>query len=310
VAGWTRQELARGAFKVMVDVDPAELAKLADVLEMPICADAGSFLREMLAQKATIATVERSAWKARCMDWKSRYPIITEEHRAKGRVSIYHLAEVIAQAVEPRDQLVSGSSGVGIEIFLFAYPSKTGQRVFHTAGLGPMGFGIAASIGVSIGTGRSRTICVDGDGGFQMNIQELATVAHHKLPLKFFVLNNGGYAAIRGSQKGYFGGANIGCDPATGLTLPNLCAVAQAYGLGTARIEDQTDLLGQVRRVLDMPGPVVCDVRVLADEPRAPRVTSRQLANGSMASKPLEDLWPFLDREEFRKNMIVEPLAE
>ena len=310
VAGWTRQELARGAYKVMVDVDPAELAKLSDVVEMPICADAGSFLREMLAQKASIAAVDRSAWQTRCKGWKSRYPIIQEEHRGKGAVSIYHLAEVIAQAAGPQDQLVSGSSGVGIEIFLFAYPAKTGQRVFHTAGLGPMGFGIAATIGVSLGTGRSRTICVDGDGGFQMNIQELATVAHHQLPLKFFVLNNGGYAAIRGSQKGYFGGANIGCDPATGLTLPDLCAVAQAYGLGTARIEEQTDLLGQVRRVLEMPGPVICDVRVLAEEPRAPRVTSVQLANGSMASKPLEDLWPFLDREEFRKNMIVAPLGE
>ncbi len=173
-----------------------------------------------------------------------------------------------------------------------------------------MGFGIAASIGVSLATGRSRTICVDGDGGFQMNIQELATVAHHRLPLKFFVLNNDGYAAIRGSQSGFFGGPNIGCDAKTGLTLPDICAVARAYGLGTARIEDQTDLLGQVKRVLAMPGPVVCDVKVIAQEARAPRVTSVQLANGAMASKPLEDLWPFLDREEFRKNMIVAPLEE
>jgi acetolactate synthase I/II/III large subunit len=308
VAGWTHQELARGAYKVMVDVDPAELAKLSDVVEMPICADAGCFLREMLAQKASIARVDRSDWQTRCKGWKSRYPIIQKEHRAKGAVSVYHLAEAIAQAAGPQDQLVSGSSGTGIEIFLFAYPAKTGQRVFHTAGLGPMGFGIPASIGVSVGTGRSRTICVDGDGGFQMNIQELATVAHHRLPLKFFVLNNGGYAAIRGSQKGFFGGANIGCDPATGLTLPDFCAVGQAYGIGTARIDEQTDLLGQVQSVLETPGPVICDVRVLAEEPRAPRVTSVQLANGSMASKPLEDLWPFLDREEFRQNMIVEPL--
>ncbi len=173
-----------------------------------------------------------------------------------------------------------------------------------------MGFGIAASIGVSLGKGRSRTICCDGDGGFQMNIQELATVAHHRLPLKFFVLNNGGYAAIRGSQKAFFGGPNIGCDAATGLTLPDICEVARAYGIGTARIADQTDLLGQVKRVLAMPGPVVCDTWVLPEEPRAPRVTSVQLANGSMASKPLEDLWPFLDRDEFRKNMIVAPLKE
>lgn len=310
VAGWTRTEFARGAYKVMVDVDSAELSKLSGIVAMPICADAGSFLREMLAQKASIATVDRSDWQARCKGWKSRFPIIQEKHRAQGPVSVYHLAEVIAQLAGPEDQIVSGSSGVGIEIFLFAYPSKTGQRVFHTAGLGAMGFGIAASIGVSLATGRSRTICVDGDGGFQMNIQELATIAHHRLPLKFFVLNNDGYAAIRGSQNNFFGGANIGCDSKTGLTLPNICDVAHSYGLGTARITDQTDLLGQVKRVLDMPGPVVCDVRVLLEEVRAPRVTSIQLPNGSFKSKPLEDLWPFLDRDEFRENMIVAPLEE
>jgi acetolactate synthase-1/2/3 large subunit len=310
VAGWTQRELARGAFKIMVDVDPSELAKLSDVVELLVCADAGEFLREMLAQKAAISTVDRSEWKTRCTDWKKRYPIIREEHRAKGAVSIYHLAEVIGEVAGPQDQIVSGSSGVGIEVFIFACPAKTGRRVFHTAGLGAMGFGIAASIGVSLATGRSRTICVDGDGGFQMNIQELATVAHHKLPVKFFVLNNNGYEAIRGTQKGFFGGPNIGCDAATGLTLPDLLAVAKAYGLGTARIDDQTDLAGQVKRVLEMPGPVICDVMVIPEEARAPRVTSVQLADGTFASKPLEDLWPFLDRDEFGKNMIVAPLEE
>jgi acetolactate synthase-1/2/3 large subunit len=310
VAGWNRQELARGAYKVMVDVDPAELRKLSDTMQMPICADAGGFLREMVAQKASIVGSGRYEWKARCSAWRKRYPIIHEGHRKPGLVSIYHLAEVLAAAAGPEDQFVSGSSGVGIEIFLFAFPAKTGQRVVHTAGLGPMGFGIAASIGVSLATGRSRTICVDGDGGFQFNIQELATVAHHQLPLKFFVLDNAGYAAIRGSQNAYFGGPNIGCDPATGLSLPDFCEVARAYGIASARIDNQTDLAGQVRKVLDTPGPVVCVVKVLAEEVRAPRVTSVQLLNGSFASKPLEDLWPFLDREEFRENMIVPPLGE
>jgi acetolactate synthase-1/2/3 large subunit len=291
-------------------VDATELGKLSDVVQMPICADAGSFLREILAQKSSIHAAGRGDWKARCKDWKTRYPIIQDAHRGKGPVSVYHLAEVIAQAVETNDQIVSGSAGVGIEMFLLAYPSKTGQRLFHTAGLGAMGYGIAASIGVSLGTGRSRTICVDGDGGFQMNIQELATVAHHQLPLKFFVLNNGGYSSIRGSQNGFFGGPNIGCDAKTGLTLPDLCEVARAYGVASARIEDQTDLLEQVRRVLEMPGPVVCDVKVIPEEARAPRVSSVQLPNGSFASKPLEDLWPFLDRDEFLKNMIVTPLGD
>ena len=201
----------------MVDVDAAELAKLSDVVQMPICADAGSFLREMLAQKASIACADRRDWKARCKDWKSRYPIIHDEHRGKGPVSIYHLAEVISQTLSRRIRLSPEVPALVSRYFFSLIRSKTGQRVFHTAGLGAMGFGIAASIGVSLATGRSRTICVDGDGGFQMNIQELATVAHHRLPLKFFVLNNGGYAAIRGSQNSFFGGANIGCDSDDGI---------------------------------------------------------------------------------------------
>jgi acetolactate synthase-1/2/3 large subunit len=310
VSGWNPQELARAAHKVMVDVDAAELAKLSGVVQQSICSDAGVFLRELLAQAAAIEPRDRSAWNLRCEQWKRKYPVIQDAHRESGPVSIYHLAEVIAQAAEPSDQIVSGSSGVGIEIFLFAYPARTGQRVIHTAGLGAMGYGIAASIGISIATGCSRTICVDGDGGFQMNIQELATVAHHKLPLKFFVLNNGGYASIRGSQANYFGGPNIGCTHETGMTLPDVCAVAHAYGLATARIENQTDLLAQVRRVLCIPGPVVCDVKVIPDEARAPRLSSVQRPDGSFVSKPLEDLWPFLDREEFMANMIVPPLPE
>jgi len=310
VSGWNRQELARGAYRAMVDIDAAELGKLSDTIHLPICADAGAFLRKILAQKASIVARDRRQWNTRCLDWKKRYPIIGPEHRQKGRVSIYHLAEVLAEAAGPEDQFISGSSGVGIEIFLFAFPASTGKRVFHSAGLGAMGFGIASSIGVSLAKGHGPVICVDGDGGFQFNIQELATVAHHKLPVKFFVLDNDGYAAIRGSQKNFFGEVNIGCDPATGLSVPDFTEVARAYGIASARIDDQADLLGQVRKVLAMPGPVVCVVKVLPDEPRAPRVTSVQLPNGSFASKPLEDLWPFLDREEFRKNMIVPPLSE
>jgi acetolactate synthase-1/2/3 large subunit len=150
---------------------------------------------------------------------------------------------------------------------------------------------------------------VDGDGGFQLNVQELATIAHHRLPIKFFVLNNDGYAAIRASQTNFFGGPNIGCGAATGLDLPDFCEVAQAYGLKTAAIEDQRDLREAVRGVLRMDGPVVCDVKVIPDEIRAPRVTSVQLPNGSFVSKPLEDLCPLLDREEFAENMIVPPLS-
>jgi acetolactate synthase-1/2/3 large subunit len=173
-----------------------------------------------------------------------------------------------------------------------------------------MGYGLPMSLAVCIGGGRKRTILVDGDGGFQFNIQELETASRLKLPVKFFVLNNDGYASIRASQKGYFGKPNIGCDSSTGLTVPNLSKVAAAYNISSVVIEDQRHLRDDVRRVLAMDGPVIVDVHVIPDEMRAPRLQSYQKPDGSMVSKPLEDLFPFLPREEFLANMIVKPLPE
>jgi acetolactate synthase-1/2/3 large subunit len=310
VVGWSAEQFARAAHKVMVDVDPGELGKLSEFMDATICADAGMFMREILRQRGTIKPRDRGGWLTKCADWKTHYPIVQDEHRAaQGRVSIYHLSEIIGEEATSEDQVVSGNSGSAIEIFLLAYRARRGQRVFHAAGLGAMGFALPASIGVCVGSGRKRTICVDGDGGFQLNIQELATIAHLQLPIKFFVLNNDGYASIRASQANFFGEPSIGCSEATGVCLPDFKKVAHAYGLSCAAIEDQRDLREQVRRVLRMPGPVVCDVKVIPDEVRAPRVTSVQRPDGSFVSKPLEDLWPFLDREEFKRNMIV-PLLE
>ena len=308
--GWDPRHFARGAYKAVVDIDPAELRKLEGVIDNPICADAGSFIEAMLQQGSSVSRRDRSRWIKRCHDWKARYPIVQPEHRSPGLVSVYHLAEVIGEEAGPDDRIVSGNSGSAIEVFLLAYRARKGRRVFHTAGLGAMGFAIPASIGVCLGSGGKKTICVDGDGGFQLNIQELATIAHLKLPIKFFVLNNDGYASIRATQKTYFGGPNIGCDSNTGISLPDYRKVARAYGLKTAIIEDQSDLRAAVRRVLRTQGPMVCDVRVLPEEIRAPRVTSIQRPDGSFVSKPLEDLWPFLDRGEFAENMIVDPVSD
>jgi acetolactate synthase-1/2/3 large subunit len=278
---------------------------------MPVRADAREFLNQLIAQRECIEMRDRTDWLKRCEKWKSKYPLITDGHRVhRGRVSIFHLAEVIAAETTPQDRIVSGSSGSGIEIFLFAFPARKGQRAYHTAGLGAMGYGIPASIGVCVASGGSRTICVDGDGGFQLNIQELATVAHLGLPIKFFVLNNGGYASIRASQTNYFGAPTIGCSETTGITLPDLHKIANSYGIAAVSIEDQTDLYSSVRQVLDLPGPVICDVKVIPDEQRAPRLSSAQRLDGSFVSKPLEDLWPFLDHDELLSNMIVQSPPE
>jgi acetolactate synthase-1/2/3 large subunit len=304
ITGYSPASFARGAHKVMVDVDPSELAKMGDAVHQTVQADAGAFIREMLRQaRALVAAHDRTTWRARCADWKTRYPVVLPEHgKPEGPVSVYYLSKILSDELRAGDQIVSGSSGSGIELFLLAFEVKPGQRIFHTSGLGAMGYGIAASIGACLGAGRKPIVCVDGDGGFQFNIQELETVSRLKLPIKFFVLNNDGYASIRASQTGFFGQPRIGCDASTGQSLPDVLKVARAYGLDTDVIRDQGNLREEVRRVLRHPGPVVCDVHVVRDEVRMPRQVSAQKPDGTFESTPLEDLWPFLDREEFLSN--------
>jgi acetolactate synthase-1/2/3 large subunit len=315
VTGFSPEGFARGARKAMVDIDPTELKKMGSTIHFPVCADAGEFMREMLAQASNIEKKARCAWKQRCADWRTRYPLVLPEHKVSdGRVSVYNFAEVMSGILDEGDFCISGSSGTGIELFLLAFRTKRRQRIFHTTALGAMGFGIPAALGAGIigaaDGARRNIICVDGDGGFQFNIQELETINRLQLPIKFFVLDNEGYGSIRASQTAFFGGCSIGCDSTTGQTLPDVRRVAEAYGISTAVISDQRDLVADIRRVLAMPGPVVCDVHIVLDEVRQPRLSSVQRPDGSFVSKPLEDLWPFLDREEFRANMLIPAIEE
>ncbi|HEX4783100.1 MAG TPA: thiamine pyrophosphate-binding protein [Candidatus Sulfotelmatobacter sp.] len=311
ITGYAPQNLARGAHKAVVDIDEAELKKLHPHVQQPIRADAKQFLAELWNQKDSIRLSDHSAWDARCADWKTRYPVVTEEHRKPtGPVSVFHLAEVIGTEVKPQDRLVVGNSGSAIEIYLLAFPTLHSQRLFHTAGLGAMGYAIPMAIAVATANPGREVIAVDGDGGFMFNIQELETIRRLRLPIKFFVLNNDGYSSIRASQKAYFGEATLGSDKSNGLTIPDLTQVGTAFGLSSTTIKNQQNLRADVRRILNMKGPVVCDVNVLPDEVRAPRLQSYQKPDGSFVSKPLEDLFPFLPREEFLANMIVEPLPE
>ena len=311
ITGYAPQNLAREAHKAVVDIDPAELKKLDPYLQQPICSDAKDFLTELLNQSDNILAKPRTAWNDRCANWKTRYPVITDEHRKpEGRVSIFNLAEVIGTESKADDQLVSGSSGAGIEIFLLACPTRNGQRIYHTAGLGAMGYGLPMSIAVCLAADRKRTILVDGDGGFQFNIQELETASRLQLPIKFFILNNDGYASIRASQTGYFGQPNIGCDSRTGLSVPNMSKIAASYGVPAVIVADQKNLREEARRAMAIDGPVIIDVHVIPDEMRAPRLQSYQKPDGSMVSRPLEDMFPFLPREEFLANMIIKPLSD
>ncbi|MFA5042738.1 MAG: thiamine pyrophosphate-binding protein [Kiritimatiellia bacterium] len=309
LTGYAHDRFARAANKIMVDIDPTEIRKMKTPIAVPVCADAKVFIQELLRQSEQIASRDRSDWTTRCRAWKTKYPVVLPEYRAQKLVSTYVLTDVLSDELTGDDVIVSGSAGTGIEIFLLALRVKEGQRVLVTTALGAMGYGLPAGIGACLASGRKRTVCVDGDGGIQLNIQEFETIARLKLPIKLFVLNNQGYSSIRTSQTRYFGRLT-GADAGSGLTLPPLKKVAAAYGLSTAHIADQTDLRRQVRAVLESPGPVVCEVMVRPDEPRAPSLSSAQRADGSMVSKPLEDLWPFLDRQEFFSNMLIPPLEE
>jgi acetolactate synthase-1/2/3 large subunit len=223
ITGYYPENFARCAHKVMVDIDPAELKKMGDSVRTKVCVDAGVFMRALLARRSEIRPRARTPWKQRCADWKIRYPLVQLEHRnPEGRVSVYYFADVISHELRSDDYIVSGSSAAPSSCFCFALRVKDGQRVFHTTALGAMGFGIAASIGACLAGGRRRTVCVDGDGGFQFNIQELETVVRLQLPITFFVLNNDGYASIRASQTAFFGEPRIGCDLRTGQSLPEL----------------------------------------------------------------------------------------
>lgn len=310
LTGYAPEKFGRGAKKVMVDIDSYELDKLKNHIDLPICMDVKRFLSGFCERIDRYKRRDISAWHNRCQDWKQRYPVVLSEHRQNNdKVSIYYLTEILSEELQSDDLIVPGSSGFGIEIFLLAFKVKKGQRVFNTTALGAMGFGLPAAIGACLASGKKRTICVDGDGGFQLNIQELETLHRLNLPIKFFVLNNKGYASIRSMQNRYFG-QRMGSDADSGMTLPDLVKVAAAYNLTACRIDDQVDLRAQVKRILEIPGPVICDVLMKHDEPRAPSLSSAQNKNGLMVSKPLEDLWPFLEREEFHANMIIPPLQE
>lgn len=301
---------ARAAKKIMVDVDEAEIAKMRMHIDVPVAVNAGAFVNEFIARLDEVKRLDRSAWWQRCRDWKQRYPVMLPEYwNVRDGVSNYALVQVIGESIDPGDVVVPGSSGASSEVTMQALPIKRGVRVLNTQGLGPMGFALSAAIGACVASGGRRTVSLDGDGGFAMNTQELETIRRLNLPIKVFVLDNGGYVSIRTTQKNYFDSRFYGASPEGGLTLPNVEKIAAAYGIATDRIESTDQLREGVRRVLDAPGPIVCRVKITPSQVTAPRVSNRQLPDGRMTSAPMEDLWPFLDREEFRQNMLVPPVG-
>jgi acetolactate synthase-1/2/3 large subunit len=299
------------AKKIIVDVDPNEIKKLEMDIEVPVESDALSFILSLSAASNMLAGKDRSGWLSRCRDWSAKYPVILRQYwEEKEYVNDYVLIDVLSDEMTSSDLFVPGSSGACSERSMQAFRVKEGMRIFNTEGLGSMGFGLPAAIGGCLASGGRNTVCIEGDGGFVMNIQELETLRRLGLPVKFFVLNNAGYGSIRATQKNYFEGRLTASSVGSGLTLPDYRAVGSAFGIAVRQIRNHDGIREQVREVLRHEGPVICEIMASPDLLTAPRVSSKKMADGSMVSMPMEDMWPFLDREELRANMIVPPAEE
>ena len=305
--GYNHLEFAPKAKKIIVDVDECELNKFKFETDLSIAANVKDFLEaanEELSKRND--EYDRKEWLEYCRNLKRKYPVINDNNcNTADGTSTYYLMKCLNEASDENYVFAPGNSGACSEIFCQAYSVKKGQRVVTTNTLGSMGTGIPSSIGSCVASGMKMTVCVNGDGGFQMNIQDLETVRRLKLPIKYFVLNNKGYGSIRNSQDNYFEGFYVGAEAGSGVTLPSLKDVANTYKLHYHLIENNEDMEKTVREVLYEDGPSICELMVSSEEKTLPRTKSMVLENGGMKSMPFEDLFPFLDRNEFNENMKI-----
>lgn len=306
--GYEWKVFARNARKVIVDIDHAELLKPTVKPDLAVHADAGDFLRELMDQSNTAKLPDYSGWLSWCAERKQRYPVVTSEYwHERERVNPYCFVENLTESLSGSDVIVSANGTACVTLFQ-AGVVKDGQRAFWNSGCASMGYDLPASIGACIANGRKRVVCLAGDGSIQMNIQELQTIAGYNLPVKIFVLNNDGYISIRQTQESFFKGRYTACDPRSGVSFPQIMKVAEAYGFTVFSIANHFEMKDIILKVLSCEGPVLCEVMLSISQRFMPKVSSQLMPDGKMVSKPLEDMFPFLPREEFLSNMIVEPL--
>ena len=300
ITAYNPKGFARNAQKIVVDVEQNELDRHELDVALPIHSDAKHFIDSWLANIEP-PPAEWDEWRAQCLDWKKRYtPLDGRQFDSNGPMSHYQFVETISDAIPENQLVITGSSGLAVEVFYTAYRNKVGQRMFLTSGLGSMGYGIAAAIGACIGAGRIPTVCVESDGSLMLNLQELATLKALNLPITVVVMNNGGYASIRNTQRNYFEERYLGTGPASGLFIPNFIEVAKGMGLAAQDINLPSQLLDAFK----VRGPRLLNVHLKTDEVLSPKVAAMPQPDGSIVSMPLEDMSPLLSLEQLKAEMI------
>ena len=303
------EHFARAAYKIVVDIDALELQKPTVKPDLPVHADVADVVRRLCSAPA-VASAGREEWIAWCRERRRRYPVVLPEYwSGTNGVNPYCFADALFDALDSDDIVVTGDGTACITTFQAA-KIKRGQRLFSDSGSAPMGFDLPAAVGACIGAGRKRVVCVTGDGSVMLNLQELQTIRGYDLPVKIFLLNNNGYHSIRQTQRNFFPGNDVGSGPESGVTFPDFQRVAYGFDLPFRRACDHGELASAVRGTLDEPGPAMCELVLDLSQPFSPKVSSKRLPDGRMVTAPLEDMAPFLPREEFRENMIVAPVHE
>ncbi len=302
-------KFARAAYKIMVDIDAAEMKKPTLKIDLPVHADLKDFTRAMLAAKYEGPTAEQRKYLDWCLERKKKYPAVLPEYwEGKNAVNPYCFGDALFKQL-PENELVVTGDGTACVTTFQAATLKKGQRLYTNSGCASMGYDLPGAIGACFASDRKRVICIAGDGSIQMNLQELQTIVTHKLPIKIFVLNNQGYHSIRQTQHNYFPDNIVGCGTESGLGFPDFGKLAHAFGIPFRKASNHSELEKAIRETVNGDGPQMCEIYLDLNQQFAPKLASRKLPDGRMVSSPLEDLFPFLDREEFKSNMLI-PIVE
>ncbi len=294
----------KNAKKIIVDIDYAELNKKTIKGDIIIQSDAKDFINKLSAKVPKSFNIDKK-WKEWCLLRKNKYPIVLREHKVSNKNSVnpYFFVEELTTMMSENAIIVAGNGSACVVLFQ-AGIVKSGQRFIYNSGCASMGYALPASIGASLAVNRD-VICITGDGSIQMNIQELQSIKHHKLPIKIFILNNQGYSSMKLTQTTFFNKNFIGCNESSGISFPDNSKLADLYGLKYFKIDSTSKMTNVIKKILSYSGGVLCEVMLTKDYVIAPKLTSERRPDGSMVTKPLEDLYPFLDRDEFLSNMIV-----
>jgi acetolactate synthase-1/2/3 large subunit len=308
--GYNLAGFAREAVKIMVDLDEAEMDKPGLNVTLKVKADAGATLEALLGATRELR-LERPEWVAYCQGLRTRFPDAPALAEVAGQpyVDPYYFVDRLSALLPADCRVPFASSGMSHTITGGLFRVKAGQRVFTSKGLAAMGYALPSSVGACFAGNRGLTVLTVGDGGLMLNLQELQTIRHHRLPIKVFVFNNGGYHSIRMSQNGFFQGRYVGSTDGTGVSLPALEDLASVFGFGFARMALNGEVEDVVRQVLALPGPVLCEVMLDPDRALEPKVVSYMKADGTMESRPIEDMAPLLERELFRSLMLAAPIT-